>query len=167
MSRSYINEAFLTFHSDNLSCESEIRQCQRTDTGDSSYEDILAQWKQSCGKKITFSPTTPALATYTPYDSTILDLCTHIYLACASWSSQGASCSSQYTLSAEYQSCQCQTDVLAQASVCQVDGATCLGEAVVSSTLWSNMYCAGVLTTGTDSMATSMVSMIGTLYNQY
>jgi hypothetical protein len=120
------------------SCESEIRECQRSDSRDSTYQDILDAWKEKCSPKITFTPTTPALATFTPFPG--VDFCKHVDLACANFQSQTSSCS-QLTEPASVQSCACQGDILTAASVCEIGGASCLGEVVTSAALYSNVHC--------------------------
>ncbi|RDW89249.1 hypothetical protein BP6252_01281 [Coleophoma cylindrospora] len=142
-------------------CESEVRQCIRSDDDDKVYESLLSSWQDACGPKVSFTPTTPALATYTPFPGK--DFCDHVYTACGSWSTMTQSCSSQYKNHADYRSCGCQPNVLTQASVCQVDGAMCLGNPVTSSDLWSNKFCAATKTDddGSEHSATTTGATTG------
>ncbi|KAL5317251.1 hypothetical protein ACEPPN_014346 [Leptodophora sp. 'Broadleaf-Isolate-01'] len=151
-----------------INCKAEIRTCQRSDSGDATYDSILSEWESACLSKITFTPTSPSnppsssnlsspsessnpsnpsksspLPTAKPTTTTFptLPSCQHVYTACASWSSQGALCSAQFTVSSEYYACQCKPEVLVQASACQVGAAECLGEVLSSETLYENQFC--------------------------
>jgi hypothetical protein len=126
-----------------VSCEGEIRQCGRTADEDAYYEALKSAWLATCGPHITFTPTTPALPTFTPYPG--IAYCQNAFSACGNWALSTKSCETRYSaLEAQYTACACQPSILTLASLCDIGGALCIGTPVSSTTLWSYRVCGAV-----------------------
>ncbi|KIW24691.1 uncharacterized protein PV07_10392 [Cladophialophora immunda] len=129
-------------------CESEIRECGRTDDEDSYYEALKTAWLSACSPYLSFTATTPILSTYTPYPGQLY--CNSVNSACARWEISTKSCDTNYPTPAQSTSCACQASILSLASACQIGGALCVGTPVTSSTLWSNIVCSAITAPITD-----------------
>ncbi|KIM98716.1 hypothetical protein OIDMADRAFT_181965 [Oidiodendron maius Zn] len=124
-------------------CESETRMCARSPNNDYWYDDLRTQWLKTCGPKITFALTTPVLSNYAYGTFSDLSCTSTAISACQSVQYFGSQCSSSYqgTTASGYYSCACQDEVVSQASLCEIFGASCLGHTIVTSTLFIYQYC--------------------------
>ncbi|KAH6703026.1 hypothetical protein BKA61DRAFT_703359 [Leptodontidium sp. MPI-SDFR-AT-0119] len=124
-------------------CESETRMCARSPNNDHYYIDLRQQWLQACGPKITFAPTTPVLSNFA--FGTFSDLsCTEIAIpACQSLQFLASQCSMSFTdyTDSQFYSCACQSEIVSQASLCEIFGSSCLGHIVTTSTLFIYSHC--------------------------
>ncbi|UKZ74478.1 hypothetical protein TrVFT333_002146 [Trichoderma virens FT-333] len=124
-------------------CESETRMCARSPNNDHYYEDLRTHWLQACVPKITFPLTTPVLSNYGYGTFSDLDCTSTAISACQSMKYFASQCSSSFegTTASGYYSCACQDEVVSQASLCEIFGASCLGHTIVTSALFIYQHC--------------------------
>ncbi|KAH8695821.1 hypothetical protein GQ44DRAFT_765065 [Phaeosphaeriaceae sp. PMI808] len=104
---------FLTRNS-NGSCENETLFCGGMNSN-FDISDIADSWHSVCDSRITFTPTTPALSTYSSID---INACKSAWDGCMSQSAEVSKCRGYTTKEREFQSCLCQPQMLSAAFTC-------------------------------------------------
>lgn len=95
-------------------CENESRFCGGMNSGPYLF-DLADSWHSACNSRITFTPTTPALSTYSSID---IDACSSAWDGCISQSAEASKCLGYTTKESELQSCMCQPQMLSAAFTC-------------------------------------------------
>jgi hypothetical protein len=124
------------------SCENELRFCSGMSIGD-TWLDIIDTWHSKCDTKITFTPTTPVLSTYSHID---FQICNSVWDGCVTESAERVKCQSYTADEGELRSCLCKTKVLAAAFTCSyVGNVSCLMNPGTLSAVRGYSYCANFL----------------------
>ncbi|KAK0705684.1 hypothetical protein B0H67DRAFT_594741 [Lasiosphaeris hirsuta] len=133
-------------------CESELQLCFLSNEADNDLESILLAWTSLCGgTALTFTPTTPAPASFTPYPEF---LCEEVKQACLTAELLLNECITYAgdTSTERWSSCTCRSSLLRLDYSCEYIGnATCLGTGATMSSLWGYAECgnfASVIGTG-------------------
>lgn len=121
-------------------CQNEWRLCSDTLAWDSEAEYLAAQWHVGCDKRISFTPTTPAISSL----SVTLDpqICSSVFSSCDLFSLESSRCRESHTATSDILTCECQPKIVSLASVCEFDGNTsCLSIPAYTSKIYGHSIC--------------------------
>ncbi|KAF2473724.1 uncharacterized protein BDR25DRAFT_352228 [Lindgomyces ingoldianus] len=123
-------------------CENESNFCNGMNNGD-TWNDLADSWHSACDSRITFSPTTPALSTYSSID---ILACSTAWDGCISQSAEVVKCRTFSTQESQLTSCMCRPAVLSAAFTCSYyANVSCQLVPATLSNVAGYEYCSGFM----------------------